>query len=66
MEPITIDLTTILDVINGLGTLGVMGVLVYWFMRGDILSRQVYEKLSQSMIDRTIEKVLESLHLDKK
>ena len=66
MAPITIDFATILDVINGLGTLGVLGMFVIWFMRGDILSRQVYEKLSQSIIDRTVTKVLESLHLDDK
>ena len=66
MAPITIDLATILDVINGLGTLGVLGLLVVWFMRGDILPRQVYEKLTETIIDRAIEKVLEALELDKR
>lgn len=65
MNPVTVDLSIILDVINGLGTLGVLGLLVIWFMRGDIISRKVYEKLTESITDQTIEKVLRALGLVK-
>jgi len=64
MEPVTIDPKTLLDIINGLGTLGVLVVLVVWFMRGDILSRKVYESLILSIVEQTVKKVLTAFNLD--
>ncbi len=66
MDPTTITLATLLDLINAFGTLGVLVMIIWWFFVGAILPRKVYERLVESIIEATVQAVLEKLGYCKK
>lgn len=53
----TLDLNSILQAVNAAGTVGVFIVLFVLFMRGDLLSRKVWEELTKQVIEQTVDRI---------
>ena len=48
------DLTTAIQLINTIGVTGILLMLVYWFIRGDVVSRKTVDLLLPEIAARTI------------
>ena len=56
-----IDLKMLVDIFNGLGTLGVLTLILVLFYRGDILPRKVYEELTRNLLTQLVDEIKDAL-----
>lgn len=55
------QLATYADVANTLGVVAILLAMLVLFFRGDILSRRVYENLTERMLGAMVKKVCEEI-----
>lgn len=65
MDPTTPDFKALAELFGGGVAFTVLLAVVIAFMRGDIIPRRVYEMWTESIIHRTVEKLLKELGLTK-
>ena len=53
-----ITLQMVLDAVASLGAIGVLGLIVLWFYRGDILSRRVYSEMTRHILEELCDRVI--------
>lgn len=56
-----LNLSTVLELMNSLGTLGLLAFLFYLFLRGDLMSRKVYEELTRNIMGTLVQKIIDEL-----
>ncbi len=54
-----VNMETWIGVINTGGLVALLGALVFMFMRGDIISRNVYERLSVKLVEQALTRMTE-------
>lgn len=57
-EAVTLTLQEVINVIGDIGILGLLAVIVWSFYRGDVLSRKVYQELTESILERVCSRLI--------
>jgi hypothetical protein len=60
VEEITLEM--LLQIVNGIGTVGLLVILFVLFYRGDIMSRRVYEELTKRILSELCERIIDEVH----
>lgn len=60
-EVVTITLQEMIKVVGDVGILGLLAMVVWSFYRGDVLSRKVYQELTESILDRFCTRLVREL-----
>lgn len=56
-----INLTTVIELLSSLGTLGLLALLLWLFFRGDLLSRKVYEELTKNIMSTLVQQIMDEV-----
>lgn len=57
-EAITLTLQEVIKVVGDIGILGLLVTVVWSFYRGDVLSRKVYQELTENILERVCTKLV--------